>query len=235
MNCRICSEKFNDLDHKPSVLNCGHVYCLNCLEFEEKCPKCCKQITSKLSIFLDYEDDVIVSANNESDEETAALSPKHFELRQHLTDFKLTQENFYRLHRKKLNENKKKIESIKNEINKRTNELINVLLINQENLFKQVESINQQVLKKQLEILKAEKKIADKFDKHQIKLAASNNIELGQNELISFKNELNNLQSELDYEFSKLSKFTSIFEFECNLDLHFNVKDNLIGKIIMVN
>ncbi len=226
MNCRMCSEKFSDLDHKPSVLNCGHVYCLNCLEFEEKCPKCCKQITSKSSIFLDYEDDVIVSGHNKSGQENAASCPKHFELRQNLTDFKLAQENFYQLHRMKLNENKKKIESIKNEINKRTNELINVLLINQEKLFRQIETINQQILKKQLEILKAEQKIADKFEK----LTASS-IEHDQNKLI--QGELNSLKSELDNEFSHLSMLTSMLEFKCNLDLHLNVKDNLIGKIII--
>jgi hypothetical protein len=57
MNCKICQHKFNDTLHTPNVLNCGHVYCLNCLNSDQsKCPKCNKLITSKSLIFLDYED-----------------------------------------------------------------------------------------------------------------------------------------------------------------------------------
>lgn len=40
MDCSICFEKFDSEDHRPKVLQCGHSFCLSCLDQlpVKKCP-----------------------------------------------------------------------------------------------------------------------------------------------------------------------------------------------------
>ena len=42
-------------------------------------------------------------------------------------------------------------------------------------------------------------------------------------------------KSDLEIEYDSLSQFENRYQFKCNLDLHLNVKDNVIGKIVFVN
>ena len=51
MNCQVCLENFNTLDHKPyALIPCGHSFCLKCLNnlIEQFCPKCRKEINEKI-------------------------------------------------------------------------------------------------------------------------------------------------------------------------------------------
>jgi hypothetical protein len=51
----------------------------------------------------------------------------------------------------------------------------------------------------------------------------------------SFRDDLKELKSDLDIEYDSLTQFENRYQFKCNLDLHLNVKDNVIGKIVFVN
>ena len=47
LNCKICSEEYDNTNHKPTCLfDCSHTYCLNCVDVKKlsKCPECKKQL-----------------------------------------------------------------------------------------------------------------------------------------------------------------------------------------------
>lgn len=227
MNCKICSQKFNDLENKPNVLNCGHIYCYSCLQSKETCPKCNKQITSKLSIFLDYDEDATIDQKLSDDDDD---DYENDSIRKYFTEIKVIREKFYALHKNKLNESKKKIESIKNEINKRTNELINVILTNQDRLFKEIEKLNQNILKQLSDLTHNEQHIQTRLTQLKIKL-----VNLTQTESNAYRENIKKLKSDLDLEYDNLSNFENKCQFKCNVDLHLNVKDNVIGKIVLAD
>ncbi len=231
MNCKICQHKFNDTLHTPNVLNCGHVYCLNCLidlTDQSKCPKCNKLITSKSLIFLDYEDNESnLNTNNNNNNNNDKYSNID-SITKYLNDYQLARDDFYSMHKSKLSENKKKVEQIKTEINKRTNELINVLLFNQEKLFKEIEKINQNLTKQFNDFISKEQNLNKKFEKLNLKLNHNNHLN---------ESELKTDLKEIIYEINNnlincLLQLNNKYEFKCNLDLHVNVKDNLIGHIL---
>jgi len=146
----------------------------------------------------------------------------------YLNDYQLARDDFYSMHKSKLNENKKKVEQIKTEINKRTNELINVLLFNQEKLFKEIEKINQNLTKQFNDFISKEQNLNKKFEKLNLKLNHNNHLN---------ESELKTDLKEIIYEINNnlincLLQLNNKYEFKCNLDLHVNVKDNLIGHIL---
>lgn len=62
MECGVCSEEYNDLDHKPVVLKCSHSFCLKCLKSmvaksQKRCPLCRREFQASSP------DDLIINRN----------------------------------------------------------------------------------------------------------------------------------------------------------------------------
>lgn len=43
LTCKVCMERYNEIDRKPLFLNCGHTFCAKCLKYlykkdSMKCP-----------------------------------------------------------------------------------------------------------------------------------------------------------------------------------------------------
>ena len=206
MDCKICFEKYNKSCKKPFVLNCGHSMCSGCLAriklTGSLCPTCRKPITDEKPNF-----DLI-----ELLDMNLIVDPSS-ELRNSINkDIKGLQETKRQIildcTNKKL-EISKNVSEIKVGVEKRTTELLNQILSQQEALDNETENIRKNlnekvddILEYPIPILSVEYPISVGLDKMEW------------SELQSLKDKLNKAKKEMESNKAKISQIDACFVFK---------------------
>lgn len=222
MDCEICLEKYDKIERKPmTIIPCGHTYCLECLSKLKrqiyKCPKCKQPISSKkpsyavLSI-LDL--NLVVDMNSDLKQ---AIQESLREVKEFKARLNVSCE-------KKINESQSKINLIKEEINNKTSQLMNILICNQEILFNEADNL-------QKSLAHSMKKI---ITEHDLDARMSQVNQLDRNGLLTLKEDLLKLKAELSQRLQRLNELNNNYEFRPNENLN-NEMSNLIGGIFKKN
>lgn len=215
MDCKVCFEKFDKQKRKPITINCGHSYCVVCLNVLIKkknfvCPTCRSPITNEKTNYTVME---ILDLN--------PLFDPNREIKVHINnafkEFEDTKKAFDLKCNEKKYEIKSKIDSMKSKINERASELINRILTRQDSLNEETEKIQNSLNEK------FEKFLATKH----VELVKCETIETMENkELVCLKqkiNEANNTLKSKQYQFDQIDSY---FEFDIEVD-----NNHELGKI----
>jgi len=119
---------------------------------------------------------------------------------------------------------------IKNEINNRTTELINIILKDQEKLLNEITSTQSSIENKTVQLLENNKNF--KLEMESIRKDFNN---FDTNELNTLKNNLNKLKSDLDYKMKYLSDISCEYKIKLNNNYLTLGQSNLIGCINQSN
>ena len=163
MDCKICFEKFSKIERQPNVLiPCGHTVCLECLnklkiqnstardyldelylfQFQQlKCPTCRQAIKDDKPNYaiLDLLDcNLIVDPNGKLKQE----------LTNELTDLKRSNDKLTANYKIKTKEIEASVRTIKKNIYSKTELLINLLMIHQDDLLREADEIQKNELEK---------------------------------------------------------------------------------------
>lgn len=223
MNCEVCSEIYNDTNHKPyTLIPCGHTYCLDCIERLKslseqahfKCNHCNEPVEDykpsyaimkilDQKLCLEYSD--------------LKLKQTVFELINNINDMKTS---IYFLKEKKVKDNQYKINVIKNEISNQSTDLLNILLNNQEKIVQQADSFQKNLVN----TLKLDSLEEERF-LHELDTKDLNQVERG--ELSSIKTNLMKIKSNLTFKSNLLN------EIDLGLESNnfFNLGEIKIGEI----
>ncbi len=137
MECEICFEKFDKQIHKPmTIISCTHFFCLECMQKLQyqtnKCPKCKRSISKVIPCYalhnlLDLNLIVDPSQTDQQQQQETIL-------KEQINVYITKQTNLRSLCDQQLNEQKLKLTQIKQEINQKTNDLIESILREQNDL-----------------------------------------------------------------------------------------------------
>ena len=222
MDCKICFEKYNDFDRKPNVLNCGHLFCVKCLNTlpEQKCPKCQQTIISKSQIFLDEDRETESNYIINKDDDLSTI-----EIKQIFNEIKFLDEKFNFNHKMKQIRNSKKFEGIKNEVNSETNKLTNIIYNNQDVILSKIEEKIKNFDDKTTELLKHHNEVHLKVESLKYNF---NSNKLDQNAYKNLNEKLKEIKNELELNLCGLSQFENKYQFKSSSDIS-------IGKLIQTD
>lgn len=216
MECEICMENFDHSKHEPYVLiPCSHTFCISCIHKlqNDSCPTCKRKTLDKNPNWIMFK----IVQKSIYDKTKQSLIESLNEINSLKFKFESSKERKYL-------ENSLKLKSLRNEINTKTNELINSLLIKREKLLNETNNIEDYLTKSLSQIT---------FDTNFVvetkkELEANELEEANLNELNEKANEL---KSNLESKISVVEKFTNDYEFYLNNDLI----DCEIGEIASQN
>jgi WD40 repeat protein len=225
MDCEICLEKYDKQVRIPmTIIPCGHTYCSDCLSKLKrqinKCPKCKQQITSKkpsyavLSI-LDL--NLVVDLNSDLKQ---AINETLREIKEFKAKLSVSCEQ-------KIQESQNKINLIKEEINNKTSELMNILICNQEILFNEADNFHKNIAQKIKIYVNEQQDTNNELRTNDINLMDRQSLNQFRDELIKLKIDLNN-------RYNRLNQVNNVYEFKPNENLNNEMK-NLIGCIFKKN
>ncbi len=222
MECEICLERYDKMERKPmTIIPCGHTYCHDCLSKLKrqvnKCPKCKQTIASKkpsyavLSI-LDL--NLVVDMNSELKQ---SINENIREIKEFKAKLSVSCEQ-------KIQESQSKINLIKEEINTKTSQLMNILICNQEVLFNEADNLHKNLANNLKKIL----------NEQDVELRTNDISQLDRNDLARFKEDLTKLKSDLNSKLQRLNEINNVYEFKPNENLA-NQMNNIIGSIFKKN
>jgi hypothetical protein len=204
--CQICMEKFDHSKYMPYNLCCPHTFCLNCVNKIEKCPVCCKVVTSKYPnlAFLDF---VQESEYDVSKKETTLVVNEICE----------TKSNLNNQREAKLNENMNKLESIKETIEKiqisdQSNDVYVSLKANKTKLINEIDHLKMKI-KENLELFIVPDSLVVDLSQNKIKLEKD---QLTIQELGKLKMRLQVLSRLINGYLKEISEFNESHEFILN-------------------
>ena len=225
MQCQICFEKFDHSKHKPYVLiPCTHTLCITCLNNlpDKKCPSCTR-------VFMDKNPNwALLDLVGDSDYDLLKI-----QLERSFNEYDILKKKLNDVHQRKLEENNQKLNIIRNEITRRTNQLVNQLKENEKRLLNETQSIELLLTSSLNEIASKLNRLNANLD-NQIEL---NKKQLEANELTELQmnklgQDLFNLNLEFTFKIDQIKKFneSDLVEFEPNQSFDYNDL-NLIGKL----
>lgn len=196
MDCKICFEKYNKSFGKPYVLNCGHSMCLSCLTkiklAGSNCPTCRKPITDEKP---NYDLIEILDMNLIVD----PCSELRKNISNHIKELEETKRQFLLECGNKKKEISKNSSEIKLGVEKRTTELLNHILLQQEALNNETEIIRKNLNEKVDALSRIDYPNPDGIDKMEWA------------ELQSLKEKLIKAKKELESSKSKINQIDACF------------------------
>lgn len=203
MNCKICYEKYDKENHKPiTLMPCGHSICTKCLvelkkQFIVICPACRNTVTCEKP---NYDLIDLLDINSKTDAKTAIRRSINKELK----EFKEMFKEFCAESDRITNLSITNRDSLKDLINERANEWINVIKANQNDLIIKAENMHNSLVDRVQSLMN---------EQMSRQLRSKNLKQMDQNELFEFKIDLNNFKTELS------EKIIKIGMLECNHSL----------------
>lgn len=203
MDCDICLNPYDHSKHKPFSLTCPHTVCLDCLNKlnTKHCPNCKEPIKAKypnLALIKLIPESKYDKLRNQLEKNTVEAN----DLKQKLNkQFEI-----------KLQENLDKIKSIKEEINSRTAELINLILKNQKRLLDET-SMFEASLQLNLRKLRVDNQMEIKLN--DAKLCLERNV-LNETELDDLNCEIENIKEIITKMVNELNKMNENYKFILN-------------------
>ena len=217
MNCNKCYAKYNTNDLKPEILwPCCHTFCSRCLSElkEQKCPDCSKQIIDKQINYLGLD----LLDQNKFMKETIS---------EQLNKLNQSSKLFLLNHNKKNDDIQAKLAEIESSIQIQTNEKIDILLRNQNDLLYQVRNHGTQINIKLKQILTNEQQIELKIDELKSNL---NSYEFIQNKFNTFTQDLKTFETKLDLKLNEINLIDLDFDFKANNSINSTAENN-VGSI----
>ncbi len=217
MNCEICLFPYDHSKRRPYVLSCPHRFCLDCMNHklnDKKCPLCMKPIRSKfpnlnlMKTLPESNYDKMRKQLENSVHETNDLKRK------------LSQDS-----EKKFSQSLAKIRLQRDQFNKQSNELINLIKQNQTRLLDEFNSIENRYNQNLNDL-----RIQSQIDL-QIKYAknALETNELDENELINLTNDFENKKINLNKNIQQIDEMNVNYDVFYNKNI--NVQTGLIAEI----
>lgn len=217
MNCKKCFQKYDKIKHIPTILMpCGHSFCRTCIDELKKqiysCPVCYQCIISEKPNFELIE---IIEQTAQLVDPNADFKISIYKLDNQIKEFKDELEMKYF---KKCKDNKDMVNSLKKEINLKTNHVIDFIFEQQKKLLHDVEHIENIINKSMAELVFNQKEI---FNPEQLEF-------LSRNQLNLLNANLKSTEEELKSKLALLEKLNFNCEFKENKSVN---KLNLLGTI----
>lgn len=226
MNCKNCSHTYNISARKPiTMMPCGHTFCLSCLtdlksQIVYLCPACKELIISEKPNFELFEFLQQTSSFDPNSRLKQAIQQQAVQLTQLKDKLDLD-------YMKKCKQNKEIVDSLKNQVNTRTNEFIDSVFTSQRKILLEIDHIQTRLNKSMSEVIFNANNTLD----YEQKLEDLE--QLSAIELDSLGNQLKNVQIDLNSKTILLSQINSnSCQFVANKSFCLaGQSDNLIGAI----
>lgn len=200
MDCDICLNPYDHSKHKPFSLTCPHTVCLDCLnKLNTKfCPSCKDPIKAKypnlalIKLIPESKYDKLRSQLEKTIVETNDLKQKQYK------EFEL-----------KLEQNLDNIKTIKEEINQKTSQLINLILKHQKNLLDET-NVCETSLQLSLRKLRVDNQMEMKIN--DAKLSLERNA-LNEAELDELNSEIEKIKSFISKTITEMDKLNENYQF----------------------
>lgn len=196
MNCKICYEKYDKENHKPiTLMPCGHSLCTNCLvelkkQFLVICPACRNAVSCDKP---NYDLIDLLDLNTKTDVKVSIRRSINRELKEFKEMFKEFCSHSERITQESLNYTN----ALKNLINQKSNEWINVIQLNQTELLARVDTMHNGLADKVQTLMN---------EQMTRQLKSKNLKQMDQNELLEFRVDLSKFKHELYEKIDKLTK-----------------------------
>ena len=211
MQCKICLEKYDHSKRKPyCLIPCAHSFCISCLNKLTilTCPNCNSSSTDK-SPNWDLIELVPESRYDKIKQE----------LEQNLNEANELKKELNKLREVKEAENSNKLELLQEEINSKSDHLINLIQFNRERLINQTKNI-EDYLNKKLNETKINYQTDSKFKETEICLETN---ELNETGLSNLSNEINSKKFDFQNKIDQLNKLENEFEIFTNDAIDINI------------
>lgn len=219
MNCEVCFNKFDSNSRKPLIsIGCGHTLCLVCLE-NLKVPYCpfCRKYLHLSKTVPNY---TVLNMLSTTQDTNLKFKQK---IEKNLKEIEDSNRKYHHNYEKRYEESKEKISILKRKINKKTTDLMNKLLANQETLLDKLSQI--------------ESELNSKFEENFLLFEQKNEIsefkdlnKMDKEQLKSYKSELDIMKNDIDARTTSLDELKLTYYFQENEHVNF-IDENLLGSL----
>lgn len=204
MECEICMEYFDHSIHEPYVLiPCSHTFCISCIQKlqNDSCPTCKRKTIDKNPNWIMFK--IVEKSFYDKTKQSLVES---------LNEINSLKFKFESVKERKYLENSLKLKSLRNDINSKTNELINSLLNKREKLLDEANNV-EDFLTQSLGQITFE---TDFVSETKRELETN---ELDENHLNKLFTRTNLLKSELENKITLVEQFANDYGFTLNKSL----------------